>query len=265
MGRCNGVQLASYLMIVSGACSSLPDRDLLGQDGAYHDELVDEGSYEVYQHYGSAWRRVGYAWVVEGADTTVWILRRVGTGGYPYKPPCEERPETWTRFRRLPTEYATPEALAVGEEIEGTRYFALEARSLPFRLEPDGSEARASLPLGAESVEVQEASARLEAGCAVEDEGVFALERDGVAVGYLWVLGDREVFLLKDSAGVVDLDAEHTGAGAGSASVPALEQRRLGEATQDWRDVLDARAEDPGAYEAWACRCRARGEEIPLP
>ena len=116
------------------ACTSLPDRDFLDEDGSYQDELLDEGSFGIYQHYGSSWRPVGYVWVGEDGRPTIWILRRPGTGGYPYRAPSARRREVWTRFRKLDSDYESPAALMLGEQLEPGRFYALESIQEPFDL-----------------------------------------------------------------------------------------------------------------------------------
>src|SRR6187399_409123 len=71
-------------VVLCGGCRVTPDGDHLDRSGHYHEEVVDEGSYAVYQHQGASWEKVGFVWVGPDAEHSVWVLRRPGVGGYPY-------------------------------------------------------------------------------------------------------------------------------------------------------------------------------------
>ena len=217
------------------ACTSLPDRDFLDENGSYQDELLDEGSFALFQHYGSSWRPVGYAWVGEDGQPTIWILRRAGTGGYPYRAPSARRHEVWTRVRRLDSDYESPAALMLGEKLEPGRFYALESTPKPF-----------DLGTALEHVPVPEAG----------DDGLFVLEQEGEPLGYQWVSGEREVFLFRPGQRPCATPATHEV----QERRATYERRRIGGADASVDRAIAERGEDIAEFEVWACHCRERVE-----
>ncbi len=225
--------LAVALSGLSTACQTVPDRDHLDRSGRYHEEVVDEGSYAVYQHSGAIWKKVGFVWVGPEAEHTVWVLRRPASGGYPYRPPSSTTKEIWTRFKRIGREDSSVEALVAAEKLEPARYYAIDSHQLVHDCPTasTSSEGVAPSPAAATS---------------------YRLMLGGRPIGYMWSHGEHEVFLLEREA----LRAIKASASTNEAEPKSLVPVRIDDGPADWKALVDAEDLARGRYEIFACHCR---------
>ncbi len=228
-----------FVVLVASGCRVLPDRDHLDREGVYHEEIVDEGSYAVYQHYGATWKKVGYVWVAPGAERSVWVLRRPATGGYPYRPPSPNTQEMWTRFRRIGREDASLEELVAAEGIDASRFYAVESRHSTVELPgPDGG--TADVP----------ASMQVAASEPLED-GDYRLLQAEAEIGYAWVRGEEEIYLVEDrTARAIEASTAH-------AAALGIAVERIGDASPTWLALAQRQRLPLADYAVLACDCRA--------
>jgi hypothetical protein len=232
-------------VVLCGSCRVTPDGDHLDRSGHYHEEVVDEGSYAIYQHQGASWEKVGYVWVGPEAEHSVWVLRRPGVGGYPYRPPSADEKELWTRFKRISREDACVEDLIAGEHIDPARYYSIDSHQLVGDLP-------AVVVTPPPALEAQSESAATTPSAAITTDGAYRLMRDGEDIGYLWVSGEKEVFLLHHDAAMAIEASACTGKGEPHPLVPV----RIGDAGSCWGELIGGEDDSSGEYEVFTCHCR---------